>query len=230
MPSALSPAGLDRVLTTWRTALGVPTGDNGSDRTLVERDDLDAIITLRLGDAVFVAAPSAALARVRAEPESVLLDAAALASLVPGSVPLGTADLAYLERLRPSKGPATTRAATAADITTLHADTSDDEWNESGVDELASRWAIDAGDGTLAAIAGFSIWRGAITQLGVVSTRRHRHQGFAAAVASTAATAAIQQGHIPQWRSRVGNAASLAIGERLGFIRLGTQATVLVNQ
>src|SRR5581483_6492895 len=58
----------------------------------------------------------------------------------------------------------------------------------------------------------------------------HRRQGRAHTAACAALADAVAAGLVAQWRSAVSNPASVALGERLGFVRLGKQMTVRVGE
>ncbi|MBO1770260.1 GNAT family N-acetyltransferase [Agrococcus sp. TF02-05] len=209
----------------WAEALGTAPGAfDVEPRTLVRRDDLDAVIVVELGDAMVVAAPSAALAALAALDRAALLDATALAAALPGSRPLGSAHLLIAEA-RPPDPAHPVDAADDRDVRLVRESVAEDEWDESGVEPMELRWSVRL-DGRPVAIAGFEPWRSRLAHIGVVAASAERGRGFAASAATGAVLAALDAGLVPQWRCRVGHTASLRLAERLGFARAGTQAAV----
>jgi len=96
----------------WAEALGTAFGAFDRDgTTLVPRDDLAAVIVVELGDAMVVAAPSAALDALAGRDRATLLGAAAVSAALPDSRPLGSAHL-LIAGARP---PAPTHPVVAAD-------------------------------------------------------------------------------------------------------------------
>ena len=68
-----------------------------------------------------------------------------------------------------------------------------------------------------------------LAPLGVLTAPSARRQGWATRAAAVATNEALDRGLIPQWRARTGNTASLALAEKLGYLPLGRQTTVLLS-
>jgi GNAT superfamily N-acetyltransferase len=77
--------------------------------------------------------------------------------------------------------------------------------------------------------AGFAEWEQILAHLGVLTAPSARRQGWATRAAAVATNEALDRGLIPQWRARTGNTASLALAEKLGYLPLGRQTTVLLS-
>ncbi|WP_405218674.1 GNAT family N-acetyltransferase [Agrococcus sp. Ld7] len=209
----------------WAEALGTTlSAFEGSSVTRVERADLDAVIVVAVGDATVVAGPPRVKAALAALSVAALRDADAIAAALPGSRAIGTGHLLFTGT-RPGHPPLTVVDASSMDVASVGASLPEDAWAEAGVQEMAHRWAARDGDRAVA-IAGYQRWHGTVAHLGVASAPAQRRRGFAFSAASRAVCAAIDAGLVAQWRTRVGNEASLRLAERLGFTRLGTQAAV----
>lgn len=230
LPEGLSALARERVLSAWSGALeGADQGARRGEATFVERADLDAVVVVELEGVLRVSGPARALEVARRAPRETLLDAVALAGLLPGNAdPIGTADLLFTDR-HPRPGRYLATAAGAADAMAVEDDVSSAEWDESGLNEMDRRWAVAGPDGRPAAIAGFEPWRSDIAQLGVAAASQHRAAGLAYAAAAAATAGALDAGLIAQWRSRQGNDPSLRLARRLGFVQLGVQSAVALN-
>jgi GNAT superfamily N-acetyltransferase len=80
------------------------------------------------------------------------------------------------------------------------------------------------GDGSIVvAAAGYRPWLDRLAHLSVLTRTGYRGRGLATMVAAAAISHAQAAGLTPQWRALVGNAASLAIATRLGFVVAGEQ-------
>ena len=82
----------------------------------------------------------------------------------------------------------------------------------------------------LVAVAGYENWSGQIAQLQVFCHPGYRRRGFAAEALKAAISAALADNLLPQYRARDGNAASLALATRVGFVEYGWMATVLIQR
>lgn len=213
------------LLAAWAEALGTTPGAfDSAELTRVPRDDLDAVVVVELGSAMVVAAPPAALHALAGMDRASLLEAEAVAAALPGSKPLGSAHL-LIAGARP---PASAHPAVAADdrdVALVRAAVGQDEWDEAGVEPMERRWAVRV-DGRPVALSGFEPWRSRLAHIGVVAASAERGRGFAASAAAGAVHAATDAGLVPQWRCRIGHAASLRLAERLGFALVGAQAAV----
>ncbi len=212
----------------WADALGVPArAFDGAGVTWTRRDDLDSVIVVELGTAMAVAAPTRALTTLETQHRVTLRDAAAIAALLPGSQPIGSAHLLFTGS-RPAASSLEVVPGEDRDLVKVRAAVVDEEWAEAGVEPMAHHWAVRDGREPLA-VAGYQRWHTTIAHIGVVVAARHRRRGFAAAAATAAVGGAIDAGLIAQWRCRIGNAASLRLAGRLGFTRLGSQSAVALG-
>lgn len=228
--TGLSAAGREVARLTWTRAIGVDPAEVLPGEVLIAaREGLDAVIALEWDGAVVAAAPprvAGELAGIR--PEMLLdADADALARVMPGARPLGSADLLFADRA-PS-GTGTARNAAADDLAAMRSAVTPDEWDEAGLESMPHRWAVDDAQGDVAAIAGYEVWRDRVAQLGVLTGPSARGRGHGVSVAAAATRAAIGHGLVAQWRSRRGNDASLASARRLGFVLVGRQVAVALD-
>lgn len=226
---SLHPPSITRVRQCWARRVGVSDTAN---ETSIRRGRDDAIVVVRIADALLVLAPAAVADAVSDWPGERLLDPAALMAAAgrDGRV-LGPASLAYADAgsLVVPDG-----AAVALDLGDQHlalfaATLTTEEWDESGLGgNLARRFGVAVGD-ALVAVAGYEVWDKAIAHLCVASSVSARRQGHAKAAAYAAASDAISAGLVGQWRSAVANRGSAAVGEALGFVPLGEQLTILFD-
>lgn len=225
------PAHLEaRIRRVWLEALGASglVADGGIE--FVERDDLDAVVSVALFGTRLVAAPPDLMRRLRRLDPEQLLDARVVASaLGPAAVPIGTATLSYLA-VAPPPGSRETSTATATDLTAVRTACTEEEDDESGVGGMPHAWASTAaGSGATVAVSGFDPWHSEIAQLGVLTHPEHRGGDHAYSAASAAVSAALERGLIPQWRSRTDNESSHRLAARLGFITVGAQCAVALG-
>ena len=216
-------------MTAWVHALGVPSQDARQDEwVFVERADLDAVVVVDVDGCGLAAAPPNVLDQLRDVSPELLLDADALAQMLPGAEPIGSADLLFTDR-SPRQALTAAVAARSQDVATLRAGVSAAQWEESGIEEAERRWSALAPAGDPAAVAGFTRWRAELAQMAVLASPQHRGAGFAYAAAAQATQTALGEGLIAQWRSRQGNDASRRLAQHLGFTRLGVQAAVALH-
>ncbi|WES63564.1 GNAT family N-acetyltransferase [Microbacter sp. GSS18] len=230
MSEELSSRARERILAAWASAVGTPPDElRRGEETIVERPDLAAVIVAEVDGHRLVAAPPIVVDTVRAAAWEALIDAHALARMLPvPAAPIGTADLLFTER-RPDRPWVRVTEAGPADLRAVRTGVAESEWQESGLDEMHRAWVSWAAEGRPAAVAGFSPWHTHLAQLGVIARAEGRRAGFASAAAATAVRAAIEAGLIAQWRSRRGNDASMRLGQRLGFVRLGVQSAAALT-
>lgn len=209
----------------WAEAVGVPiTAFDGEGVTWVPREDLHSVVVVELGTAMAVAAPQRALTLLATQHRTTLRDATATAAALPGSLPVGSAHLLFTGT-RPAAASHPVVPGDDRDLVKVRAAVTETEWAEAGVEPMERHWAVRDGRDPLA-VAGYQRWHTTIAHIGVVAATGHRGHGYAAAAATGAVSAAIDAGLIAQWRSRVGNTASLRLADRLGFTRIGTQSAV----
>jgi predicted GNAT family acetyltransferase len=102
------------------------------------------------------------------------------------------------------------------------------EWEEAGLGPQSRVFGVRA-DGQIVAVAGYERWSGEIAQLRVFCHPGYRRRGLAAESLTAAIGYALADNLLPQYRARDGNAASLALARRMGFVEYGWMATVLVR-
>ncbi|MGJ9373864.1 GNAT family N-acetyltransferase [Nesterenkonia sp. CF4.4] len=227
---SLSEAARGRIVLAWVKALGAtPLGTCRDEWTFVERADLEAVVVVCVDGFGIAAAPPRVLELIRQSSPESLLDATALARMLPaGAEPIGSADLFFAEH-GPRSSQVVVSAATPSDVTAMRGGASAAEWDESGIEETEHLWSALDPAGGLAAIAGYTRWRSALAQMSVLAGPQHRSAGFAYAAAAIGTQEALGEKLIPQWRSRQGNEASGRLAKRLGFTQLGVQAAVALN-
>lgn len=201
---------------------------------LFHRDGSTTVVVVKLNESVVIVAPAVAaaeLGRVQDVETSRLLDMSWLEQqLRPLQArPIGTADLSYCEVLPVKREAVPIVPATTSLVDLLQRGLSAEEWLESGLADMPSRWAALTASGEVAAIAGYESWSRSIAQLGVASVSSVRGRGFAAAAAAEAMTAALGDGLVPQWRCRVGNRGSERLATSLGFTPVGRQTAVALT-
>jgi len=101
------------------------------------------------------------------------------------------------------------------------------EWEEAGIGPDSRVFGLRA-EGHIVAVAGYERWPGEIAQLQVFCHPGYRRRGLAAKSLTAAISHALADNLLPQYRARDGNAASLALAKRVGFVEYGWMATVLV--
>ena len=74
-----------------------------------------------------------------------------------------------------------------------------------------------APDGSLLAMAGYSVWNHSIAHISVLTHPAHRGFGLGSGVVNSITTHALQQGLIPQYRTLCRNQPSMSIATSLGF-------------
>jgi RimJ/RimL family protein N-acetyltransferase len=104
-----------------------------------------------------------------------------------------------------------------------------DEWLEASADEACVARVGVVQDSALAAVATMQIWDDAVGHFGVYTQHEARGRGLATRTASAVIADALARDLVPQWRARVGNDASAALCERLGFVPAGHQIFVRVR-
>lgn len=230
MREGLRQSSLATVRRVWAERLGVSTVKlSARAPVLVERPDLSALVVVRLGDTIAVAAPPDALARVRRLPDVRLLDPGALLVLLGPLRPtlIGAASLAFADgaTLLPVD-PGAVRASSEADASLVLERCTADERDESGLLHMDRRWVALDTRGEPAAISGYEVWGDALAHVGVAVAAGARGHGLAARAVVPALEHALGGGLVPQWRCRRDNLASARVAERLGFVELGEQLAI----
>lgn len=198
----------------------------------IERvNDRSAISLVRLLGHSVLSGPEWALAAARTFDDDALTPHRLLTLAVDhGPRLLGEAALAYTDRYvdHPDlEGARVTDDPQA--VADLLARCPADDAGEAGVEQLTDRWVLLDSADLPVALAGFQVWGDIIAHLGVITALDDRRRGYGGLAAALATNEALDAGLIPQWRARIDNRSSLALAAVLGFERVGSQTTVLVN-
>ena len=102
------------------------------------------------------------------------------------------------------------------------------EWAEAGIMPDSRVFGLRLEE-QIVAVAGYERWSGQIAQLHVFCHPHYRRRGLAAEPLKAAISEALADHLLPQYRARDGNAASVALAKRLGFVEYGWMATVRVR-
>ena len=102
------------------------------------------------------------------------------------------------------------------------------EWEEAGIGPDSRVFGLRVEE-RIVAVAGYERWSGQIAHLQVFCHPGYRRRGLAAEPLKAAISEALVDNLLPQYRARDGNAASLALAKRVGFVEYGWMATVLVR-
>lgn len=103
-----------------------------------------------------------------------------------------------------------------------------DDVTEVGLSSMGQRFVLLDDRDAPTAGSGYAEWQGILGHLGVLTLPALRREGHGLLAGALALDDALDAGLVPQWRSRRENAASLALGRRLGFEAVGTQTTVVL--
>lgn len=104
-----------------------------------------------------------------------------------------------------------------------------DDVAEVGLSLMTDRFVtLDERDDHTAA-AGYAVSQGILASVGVLVPPPLRRAGHATLAAAIATNDALDTGLVPQWRSRRGHRASLALARRLGYREIGAQTIVLLH-
>jgi hypothetical protein len=196
-------------------------------------DDAGALMVVRLGGTTLVHGPPASVEAARSHDDAVLADVDLLDGLAPRERdrwPLGSALLGYTDE--PVDPPGLDDADLGDEpglLARLRESSPPGDVEESGVLEMAHRFVLVEDDVPVAA-AAYSPWSGLLAHVGVLTVPDGRRSGRGVVVGAAATNDALASGLVPQWRVRPDNAASVALGRRLGYVALGTQTTVRLGQ
>jgi hypothetical protein len=152
---------------------------------------------------------------------------AALARLFDAEAVLGPARLQFRDQV-PAHVPV---AAVEWSVDEQHRDTllaacSESDLAESGVPEPGQAAAMVVIDGRAVAASWWDPWQESLAHLAVLVVPDRRGLGLAADVAAVAASDAVGQGRVAQWRVRPEVTASVATARRLRFVDLGFQLSL----
>ncbi|MCR6713451.1 MAG: GNAT family N-acetyltransferase [Demequina sp.] len=228
----LSPGAWSRVVAAWAEQVGVPPATmRTAGIHAVQREDLPALVAVRIRAATVVVAPFPALSAIAGLPADELLSTTRLMERLVrcDPEPIGTASIAFRDGGFGGAPRDGIQAADGAAVEELRDAVSDAEWHEGGLEDMPDRWAAITDSGQVAAIAGYERWGEGVAQVGVVSHPALRGRGFARLVSAVAVSEAHDAGLVPQWRSRLGNEPSQRLGASLGFAVLGQQAAVALG-
>ena len=202
------------------------------ERVVGVRDD--AIMFVTLWNHSVLLAPERVLAAAAALDPTLLSDGSTLLGLAraagrPGARLLGRATLAFTDRYVTGDDLRSVVAATDREaLADLDHRCPPDDVAEVGLASMGWRFVALAEDETAVAGAGFDEKQHILAQLGVLAAPDQRGRGWGRRAAALAVNEALDRGLVPQWRARVGNAASQALARRLGFEVVGDQTTVLL--
>jgi GNAT superfamily N-acetyltransferase len=101
------------------------------------------------------------------------------------------------------------------------------EWEHGGssVGKAAVICGLFAGS-TLAALAGYQVWDGAVAHISVITHPEHRGQGYGHSAVAFLAKHALWKKLLPQYRTLKSNQPSMAIAQTLGFEYFATSVAV----
>lgn len=229
MPPSVSASTLRTVERLWEERMGAPKATLGSsDVSFVERPGFTAAVLLDIGGRLLVVGPAEAIGLLRRLPRQKVVESDAAASALLGLRPrlIGRALLAYADESTFTPAPAahavrqTDRGAVEQAVSQCH----EDDRDESGLLEM-STWFSAEEDGVPVAAAGYEGWPRSVAHCGVAVGGEHRGRGLGRSVASAAVGHALREHAVAQWRSRDTNTTSTRLGERLGFVQVGSQTS-----
>lgn len=228
----LSPDAWSRVLSAWAVQVGIDESAlHSAGVHAIQRDDLPALVVVKLRASAVVVGPFTALTAISGLGAQQLLSidtlAERLVALAPE--PIGAATLAYRDGGFGAANEVEAERADADALTALRAAVTDEEWEEGGLGDMADLWVVRNDAGDVAAIAGFGRWGKGLAHVGVVASGALRRHGFARRAAVAAIGVAHHEGLVAQWRCRKGNVPSARLGASLGFVVLGEQTAVALN-
>src|SRR5262245_30514547 len=201
----LRPETLDRVVAMWARR--------------PEIDVLPRVNVVVLGEHTFVRAPAHLRARLSDPPVEVDTLVEFLGDEVERVV--GAARLAYADDATvhlPDPGPLADMADDDPRPKALAASADRDEWLEASADEPADARVGIVEDGNVLAIATLHEWEDTVGHVGVFTRVDARGRGLAGRAAAGVIGRTLHRDLVPQWRSRIGNDASAAVADRLGFV------------
>ena len=115
--------------------------------------------------------------------------------------------------------------ASNEELADLFAVASAEDLEESGLAHIESPTFVSrAADATVAAASGYRRWPNAVAHLSVLAHPAHRRQGHGRRASSAAVARAIDEGLLPQWRSRP--VASQELARAIGLVAVGAQLSL----
>ncbi len=97
-----------------------------------------------------------------------------------------------------------------------------EEWEHGGNESRPTEMVGAFKGHELAALASYQIWGEQIAHIAIVTHPTFRGQGYATAAVSCLTHNVLERMLVPQYRTLEGNAPSMAVASRLGFIHYGT--------
>lgn len=227
MSSSSRPATLHVVERLWEERMRAQEGAlSTSEVSFVECPGFTAAVIVDIGGSVLVAGPAEAISRLHGLPRQGLVNADAAESALVDLRPqlIGQALLGYADESTFTPAPAarTVRRADRGAVEQAISHCEPEDRDESGLLEM-NVWFVAEHEGMPVAAAGYESWPRSVAHCGVAVGAEHRGRGLGQAVASDAVEHALREHTVAQWRSRDTNVASRHVGERLGFVRMGTQ-------
>ncbi len=226
---------METVFEAWRAQLDDADAFREPGTTVRVRteghDDSVSVVVLfdRVLVSVFCAPPQSVRAALENhQPPETLAEETTMARLVgPIERTLGPAVLGYLdgERVTPQDpGGLITVDGDDPGLLALAERCGPEEAAESDIGAWSSPVRVLAQGGLIVAAAGFQVWADSLAHLGVLTDRPYRREGHGRRVAGAAVADAVEQGLIPQWRTRTDLTASRRLAAVLGFEERGRQA------
>jgi GNAT superfamily N-acetyltransferase len=119
----------------------------------------------------------------------------------------------------------TTRGLTAQDekaVNALRDACTVEEWEHGGSEFRPTEMAGVFKGRELAALASYQIWGEQIAHIAIVTHPAFRGEGYATAAVSSMTQTVLERTLVPQYRTLEGNAPSMAVARRLGFVHYAT--------
>lgn len=218
----------------WSRILGL----DGDGVTAVGRrryrqtDATGAVMFVRLfGESVFLG-PSWACAAARRHGDDDLASIRTLLELCAGrhGRAIGHATLAYTDTYVPVPSFDQVVSREPEAVAALENVCPPDDVLEVGLTEMVETFVLVDEYAPQVALAGsgYLEWERILGHVGVLTDPAHRGAGLATAVGAVATNDALDAGLVPQWRTRVGNAASRRVAAALGYTEVGSQTTVVL--
>jgi RimJ/RimL family protein N-acetyltransferase len=193
-------------------------------------DDADGVGIVEIGDHRFCHAPAHLRDRVASAPADLDAVVSVLGDDVDRAV--GVARLAYADDRTltlPDAVPLADISGDDARLAALQGGADPAEWQEASADEACDARLGVVERNELVALATMRVWDDTVDHIGVFTRADARGRGLAGDTAAGVIRRGLERNLVPQWRSRLGNDASVAVADRLGFVRLGVELFVRVR-